>query len=167
MGRMIRFACEPNPILHTVPNMEHRLVYLLNVGQRRLQRWSQARTAEEGGVTAAQGGLLFFLGRHDGALMSEAAAALDLGAPGMSGLADRTERAGLIERRPDETDRRASRLWLTEAGRAARQRSKAGMKGLNAKLAEGFTDAEIDVVARWLTSLQTKFPTADEVEGEA
>jgi len=143
--------------------MEHRLVYLLNVGQRRLHRWSQARTFA-GGVTAAQAGLLFFLGRNDGALMNEAAAALDLGAPGMSGLADRTERAGLIERRPDEADRRASRLWLTEAGRLARQRSKAGMRSLNARLTEGFTEAEIDVVARWLTSLQTKFPAADDGE---
>lgn len=144
--------------------MEHRLIYLLNVGQRRLQRWSQSRTTANG-VTAAQSGLLFYLGRNDGALMSEAAAALDLGAPGMSGLAERTERAGLIERRPDENDRRASRLWLTEAGRAARQRSRAKMKALNAMLSEGFTEAEMDIVARWLTSLQTRFPGPD--EGEA
>ncbi|WP_224004308.1 MarR family winged helix-turn-helix transcriptional regulator [Cupriavidus pinatubonensis] len=141
--------------------MEHRLVYLLNVGQRRLQRWSQARTAL-GGATAAQSGLLFFLGENDGALMSEAAAALDLGAPGMSGLADRSEKAGLVERRPDESDRRIWRLWLTDEGRAARRRSKAGLKDLNARLTEGFSEAEIDVVARWLTSLQTKFPATDE-----
>ncbi|QGZ59278.1 MarR family winged helix-turn-helix transcriptional regulator [Paraburkholderia acidiphila] len=141
--------------------MKHRLVYLLNVGQRRLQRWSQARAAS-GGVTAAQAGLLFFLGESNGALMSEAAAALDLGAPGMSGLAERTEKAGLIERRADENDGRASRLWLTEAGRAARQRSKLRMKDLNAKLTEGFTEAEIDVVARWLTSLQTRFALAED-----
>ncbi|CAD6555592.1 hypothetical protein LMG27952_05860 [Paraburkholderia hiiakae] len=141
--------------------MKHRLVYLLNVGQRRLQRWSQIRAAG-GGVTAAQAGLLFFLGDRNGALMSEAAAALDLGAPGMSGLADRTEKAGLIERRADENDGRASRLWLTEAGRAARQRSKLRMKDLNARLTEGFTEAEIDVVARWLTSLQSKFPLAED-----
>lgn len=141
--------------------MEHRLVYLLNVGQRRLQRWSQARAAPDG-VTTAQAGLLFFLGTHNGALMSEAAAALDLGAPGMSGLADRTEKAGLIERRADETDGRVSRLWLTDAGRSARQRAKTRVKALNARLTEGFTEAEVDVVARWLTSLQTKFPIADE-----
>ena len=141
--------------------MKHRLVYLLNVGQRRLQRWTQSRAAA-GGVTAAQAGLLFFLGEHDGALMSEAAAALDLGAPGMSGLADRTEKAGLIERHADENDGRVSRLWLTQAGRAARQRSKLRMKDLNARLTEGFTEAEIDVVARWLTSLQTRFPLADD-----
>jgi hypothetical protein len=35
---------------------------------------------------------------------------------------------------------------------------------LNAKLTEGFTAAEIDVIARWLTSLQTKFPPAEEAD---
>jgi DNA-binding MarR family transcriptional regulator len=94
--------------------------------------------------------------------MSEAAAALDLGAPGMSGLAERTEKAGLIERRADETDGRVSRLWLTEAGRTARQKAKRRMTDLNARLTEGFTEEEIDVVARWLTSLQSKFPLADD-----
>ena len=141
--------------------MDHRLVYLLNVGQRRLQRWSQARTAV-GGVTAAQAGLLFFLGKNDGALTSEAAAALDLKAPGMSGLVDRVERAGLVERHGDELDRRASRLWLTAAGRTALKRAKSGLAELNARLTEGFTAAEIDVVARWLASLQDKFPDVDE-----
>lgn len=141
--------------------MDHRLVYLLNVGQKRLNRWSQTRTAA-GGVTAAQAGLLFFLGKNDGALTSEAAAALDLKAPGMSGLVDRVERAGLVERHSDELDRRASRLWLTAAGRAALKRSKSGLAELNARLTEGFTSAEIDVVARWLTSLQDKFPDVDE-----
>ncbi|POR50708.1 MarR family transcriptional regulator [Paraburkholderia eburnea] len=141
--------------------MNHRLVYLLNVGQRRLHRWSQARTAV-GGVTAAQAGLLFFLATNDGALTNEAAAALDLKAPGMSGLVDRAERAGLIERHADESDRRASRLWLTAEGRVALKRSKAGLADLNARLTEGFTASEIDVVARWLTSLQEKFPASNE-----
>jgi DNA-binding MarR family transcriptional regulator len=141
--------------------MDHRLVYLLNVGQRRLHRWSHARTAA-GGATAAQAGLLFFLAKNDGALTNEAAAALDLKAPGMSGLVDRVERAGLIERYADEFDRRASRLWLTEDGRAALKRSKAALAHLNARLTDGFTASEIDIVVRWLTSLQEKFPANDE-----
>jgi DNA-binding MarR family transcriptional regulator len=113
-------------------------------------------------VTAAQAGLLFFLAKNDGALTNEAAAALDLKAPGMSGLVDRAERAGLIERYADEFDRRASRLWLTEDGRAALKRSKAGLADLNTRLTDGFTAFEIDIVARWLTSLQEKFPAIDE-----
>lgn len=139
---------------------ERRLVYLLNVGQRRLQRWVQTRTGE--GVTAAQSGLLFFLEKNDGALMREAGAALDLGPSAMSGLVDRSADAGLIERRPDANDGRAWQLWLTPAGREALAETRIGLAELNARLTDGFTDAEIDVVARWLASLQTKFPTGDE-----
>jgi hypothetical protein len=52
---------------------ESRLVFLLNVAQRRLQRWMAAQT-DASGVTAAQSGLLFVLGQRDGVLMGEAAA---------------------------------------------------------------------------------------------
>ena len=95
--------------------LDRRLIFLLNVAQRRLQRWLAAQ-APKGGVTAAQSGLLFVLGRRDGALMGEAGAALDLGMPGISGLSDRMMEAGLIEKRADPDDGRAWRLWLTLRG---------------------------------------------------
>lgn len=134
----------------------HRLIYLLNVAQRRLQRWMAARP--ENDVTPAQAGLLFILGKQDGILMGEAGAALDMGPAGISGLVDRTAAAGLIERRPDREDGRAWRVWLTPTGRTALARAKAGAAEVNAALNKGFTAAEIDIVARWLTSIQHKFP---------
>ena len=140
---------------------DRRLVFLLNVAQRRLQRWGAAQ-APKGGVTASQSGLLFVLGKRDGVLMSEAGAALDLGMPGISGLVDRMVEAGLIEKRADPNDGRAWRLWLTPAGRKALARAKDNVAELNVRLTEGFSDAEIDIVARWLTSLQTKFPKGDD-----
>src|SRR6478735_6054417 len=140
---------------------EHRLVFLLNVAQRRLQRWMAAR-AQASGVTAAQSGLLFILGQRDGVLMGEAGTALDLGPPGISGLVDRMTAAGLIKRRADPEDGRAWRLWLTPVGRTALAQSKAGLAEINARLAEGFTDTEIEIVARWLTSFQTRFPRGEE-----
>src|SRR5215203_1452669 len=143
------------------PRREHRLVFLLNVAQRRLQRWMAAR-AQASGVTAAQSGLLFILGQRDGALMGEAGAALDLGPPGISGLVDRMTAASLIKRRADPDDGRAWRLWLTAAGRAAMAQSKAGLAEVNARLTHGFTEAEIDIVARWLTSLQGQFPRGED-----
>ena len=130
------------------------------MAQRRLQRYLAARGPK--GATPSQTGLLFVLGKRDGALMSEAGAALDLGMPGISGLADRMVEAGLIERRADPVDGRAWRLWLTAAGRKALARNKAGTAELNARLTEGFSDAEIDIVSRWLTSVQSKFPKGAE-----
>jgi DNA-binding MarR family transcriptional regulator len=138
--------------------LDRRLIFLLNVAQRRLQRW----LAGQGGVTAAQSGLLFVLGRRDGVLIGEAGAALDLGMPGISGLVDRMIEAGLIEKRADPNDGRAWRLWLTPSGRKALVRAKARVADMNIRLTDGFTDAEIDIVARWLTGLQTKFPRGDD-----
>jgi len=136
-------------------------VFLLNVAQRRLQRHVAERSGD-GGVTAAQSGLLFVLGQKDGVPMSEAAAALDLNPPGISGLVERMTAARLIQRRADPDDGRAWRLWLTPAGRAALAQSKAELARINARLTEGFSDADIEVVARWLASLQSKFPKGDD-----
>jgi DNA-binding MarR family transcriptional regulator len=140
---------------------DRRLIFLLNAGHRRVQRWIEAKMAAKGGLTAAQSGVLFYLGEKDGALIGEAADALDLAPSAMTGLIDRMTRAELVERRADPTDGRAMRLHLTDRGRAARADAKAGLDGLNAHLTEGFSDEEIGVVARWLSCLQTKFPKGD------
>jgi DNA-binding MarR family transcriptional regulator len=140
---------------------DRRLVFLLNVAHRRVQRYVEAKMAAKGGLTAAQSGALFVLGQKDGALIGEAAEALDLAPSAMTGLIDRMARADLVERRTDPKDGRAFRLHLTAKGEAAREEAKAGVEGLNAHLTQGFTDDEIAVVSRWLTSLQTKFPKGD------
>jgi DNA-binding MarR family transcriptional regulator len=141
------------------PPADRRLIYLLNVAQRSVQRFVAGRP---GGVTPAQSGLLFVLGKQDGLSMGEAGAALDLGLPGISGLAERMVEAGLIDRRADPADGRAARLWLTAAGRKALTRAKAGAADINGRLMDGFTDAEIDIVSRWLKAVQTKFPKGDD-----
>jgi DNA-binding MarR family transcriptional regulator len=113
-------------------------------------------------VTPSQAGLLFILGKQDGVLMGEAGAALDLGPAGISGLVDRMAAARLVERRADREDGRAFRVWLTPKGRAALTHAKAAAAEVNGRLAQGFTSAEIEVVARWLTSIQTKFPRGED-----
>jgi DNA-binding MarR family transcriptional regulator len=140
---------------------DRRLIFLLNVAQRRLQRYLAAH-GPKGGVTPSQTGLLFVLAERDGMLLGEAGAALDLGMPGISGLADRMVEAGLITKRADPDDGRVWRLWLTAAGRRTLTRSKAGVADVNVRLTKDFSDAEISVVSRWLTSIQTKFPKGDD-----
>ena len=142
-----------------VPPPDRRLIYLLNVAQRRVQRFV---AGQRRGATPAQSGLLFVLGRQDGLSMGEAGAALDLGLPGISGLAERMMEAGLINKRADPADGRASRLWLTAAGRKELTRAKASAADINARLMDGFSHAEIDIVSRWLRAVQTKFPKGDD-----
>ena len=146
------------------PAKHHRLIYLLSVAQRRLQRWMAAQPDSE--VTPSQAGLLFILDKQDGISMGEAGLALDLGPAGISGLVDRMSALRLVERRPDREDGRAWRVWLTPKGRSAVARAKTAAAEVNAALTDGFSSAEIDVVARWLTSIQDKFPrSSDEQHG--
>jgi len=139
------------------PPPDRRLIYLLNVAQRRVQRSARRR-----GATPAQSGLLFVLGKQDGLSMGEVGVALDLGLPGISGLAERMAEAGLIDKRADPADGRASRLWLTGAGRKALAQARANAADINSRLMDGFTEAEIDIVARWLKAVQAKFPKGDD-----
>lgn len=150
----------------TSPN--RRLMFLLTSAQRRVQRWGEARSAAVTGgtpLTPTQTGLLFALG--EGGTMGEAAEALDLAPSALSGLVDRMQKLGLVERRRDEADGRTYRLYLTDSGRVARRSAIEGLAEMNARLTEGFTDAELDVVARWLSTLRTRFPRPkDTVAGD-
>ncbi len=140
---------------------DRRLIFLLNVGYRRLQRSIEQMHAQHN-LTAAQSGVLFFLDRHDGALIGDVSEALDLVPSAMTGLADRMERAGLVKRKRDGADGRSQRLYITPAGRDIGKQAAAQAKAINGKLMEGFSEQEIDVVSRWLSSLQEKFPRSDD-----
>ncbi|WP_428311371.1 MarR family winged helix-turn-helix transcriptional regulator [Hydrocarboniphaga sp.] len=144
-----------------MPAPDRRLFFLLNVGQRRVNRWIESRFGAEGGASAAQAGALFYLAKNDGALIGEIAEALDLAPSAMTGLADRMSKGGLIERRRAEHDGRSMHLHLTDAGRDKLQAARRGLEQINAKISEGFSEAEMEVVARWLASLQTRFGNDD------
>ena len=79
----------------------------------------------------------------------------------MTGLVDRTTRAGLVERRPDPRDGRAMLLHLTDKGVAARDAAKGSLETINQHLTEGFTPDELNVVSRWLSALSQKFPRGE------
>ena len=110
--------------------------------------------AAEGGLTAAQSGVLFFLGERDGALIGEAADALDLAPSAVSGLVQRMEALEWVARHADEHDGRTLRVWLNQAGRSHLPALKQATTRINARLTSGFTEAELATVARWLTHVQ-------------
>jgi DNA-binding MarR family transcriptional regulator len=68
------------------------------------------------GITRSQWWVLAFLSRRDGMTQTALAADLDLTKVAVGGLLDRMEAAGFIERRADQNDGRARRVYLTRAG---------------------------------------------------
>ena len=90
----------------------------------RLSRELRKET-ESLGVTARQVTLLWLIKTNRGLSLRELAAEERISAPALSGHVDRLERAGLIERVRDETDRRRVGLTLTEEGARLLRRVRA------------------------------------------
>lgn len=90
------------------------LAFVINdVG--RLLRTLADQKASQFGMTRAKWAVLARLERFEGLKQTELAEMLDLQPITLTRLLDGLADNGLIERRPDETDRRAKRLYLTAA----------------------------------------------------
>jgi MarR family transcriptional regulator for hemolysin len=83
---------------------------------RMLRTYADQR-ARQFGISRAQWVVLIRLDRSEGLKQSELAEILDLQPISLTRLLDRLAENGLIERRPDPSDRRANRLYLTPAAR--------------------------------------------------
>ena len=139
--------------------MKPRFIYLLSVAYRRLHA---AIARDTDGQTAARAGLLMALAPEHGTPMGQLGAALDLAAPAISNLVERAVRAKLVERVPDPEDGRAWLVALSKAGVAKRKEAIEGARTLNVQLCEGFSEAELAIVGRWLEAVAHKFPKHEE-----
>jgi DNA-binding MarR family transcriptional regulator len=81
----------------------------------RLMRREFERRSKGTGLTRAQWAVLAYVARNEGSNQAALADMLDIEPITLVRLLDKLEAAGLVERRPDPTDRRVRRLYLTEA----------------------------------------------------
>ena len=79
----------------------------------RMMRWSFDRRAAQVGLTRSQWYVLACLLRSDGIQQKALAEQMDITAISLTGLLDRLERDGWVERRNDPTDRRAKQVYLS------------------------------------------------------
>lgn len=79
---------------------------------------AELRRELEDRTTLARFDLLASLARDDGQTLAGLSRALLVTAGNVTGLVDRAERDGVVERRSEPSDRRVVRVWLTRAGRA-------------------------------------------------
>lgn len=142
-----------------MPPRPPRLVFLLNSAQRRLQQWiatqqTGASDAQAVTPTPAQAGLLFALAQEDGLAMGRIAQLLDLAPSAVSGLVQRCEAFGWVLRQASAADGRGQQVWLQPEGAAQLPALRAAMTRINRQLTAGFSDEELQTVARWLRHVQ-------------
>ncbi|MFI1919095.1 MarR family winged helix-turn-helix transcriptional regulator [Nocardia sp. NPDC020380] len=85
--------------------------------------------------------------------LSELTTTEQISQPGLTQLVTRMERDGLVERRPDPVDRRASLIHITAAGRAVSSSRQDDRTRHLAPLLDQLTPAERDALATALPAL--------------
>ena len=98
--------------------------------------------------------LMYVRSLGDGVRQKELATAMSVEGPSLVRLLDNLERRGLIERREDESDRRARGIHLTRAGRELAVRAARIGNTLQSRLLAGVPEADLETCERVLETLE-------------
>lgn len=136
---------------------KHRFVYLLGRARHRLMCRLDELAMQRWGITSVQLGALFALEKNDGCQLRVLADILDLDKSAVTGLTKRLVSAGVAEKVSCELDRRASRLYLTERGRAVLEEGHAAMDEINLRITGGLSANETNAAANFLHQIINNF----------
>ena len=144
----------------SAPALDALLAHRLAVAGRLVRTLADAELAEVG-VAAPACGVLLRLAGDDGLTQAEIARRQRVEAPTMCRTVDRLVRDGLVERRPDPGDRRATRVHLTADGRRAADAGAAVVHDIETRAFTGLDAAERATLADLLGRvIETLAPAA-------
>ena len=137
---------------------DDRLIYMIFTAQQKLRTYlKNALTAEGVKVPPAQAGILFLLKDRDGQTMSELSQVLSIDNSTITGLVDRLQKSGFVNRMASSKDRRISRIHVTPQGVEEIDRAKSVINKVNEEIKSGFSQQEMDTFKRVLNSFFKKF----------
>lgn len=121
----------------------------------RLSRVEADRRARRHGMTRAQWGILIHLQNRPGLSQKELSDVLEVEPISVARLVDRLARAGLVERRADERDRRVWRLHLLPNAAPLMSEIDRHRQELSDFISDSLTDTERDTVQIALKKMKT------------
>jgi DNA-binding MarR family transcriptional regulator len=122
----------------------------------RLRRIVVDRALKPLGITRSQWWVLAFLSRRDGMTQTALAADLDLTKVAIGGLIDRMETGGFVERRADDRDARARRVFLTRAGKQLVATIRDNVDAVETDILTAVSESELDQAARVLIKIKAR-----------
>lgn len=151
-------------------NVEADMAAPRDASKQRLRLWLQLLRAtrrieaavreglrERYNTTLPQFDVMAALYRSDAGLsMTQLSRALRVSNGNVTGIVDRLEEAGMLLRRPDERDRRAMHVTLTEHGRGAFAEMAEVHEGWIGRLLASFDDEETDRLLDLLNRFNTR-----------
>lgn len=133
---------------------------------RRLRQAVDAEMRLIGLTEATWRPLIYLRTLGDGVRQKELATAMSIEGPSLVRLLDSLERRGFIERREDESDRRARGIHLTRAGRELAVRAARIGNGLQKRLMESVPAADLEICERVLETLERELEERPEAVEE-
>ncbi|MGQ0699592.1 MAG: MarR family winged helix-turn-helix transcriptional regulator [Panacagrimonas sp.] len=106
------------------------------------------------GITRAQWWVLAHLSRHDGMMQTQLADVLEVGKASLGDVIEGIESGGWVERRPDPSDKRAKRVYLTKAGQGLIKRMTVMENEFNSQILGDLTPAERTEATRSLLKIK-------------
>jgi len=137
---------------------DDRLLFLMSRAQHAVSEYTKKKFIEEKiSISPAQMGILFLLQKGNLRPMSELGKLLEIDNSTITGLVDRLEKSGFVERSADPHDRRKWLISITETGEVEINQAKKVVKEVNGKVKEGFSENEIDCFRKVLGDFLVKF----------
>ena len=157
------FAITPKnttkPLGHPMSQIPQDDVLALLYDVARLMRLRGDQHAKTIGMTRAQWVIMMWLDRRPGISQNELALLIAVEPITVARLIDRLEIRGIVERRPDESDRRVWRLHLTEAAQPVLTVIKQYRDQLEPAITRGLSEADLINVSRALRQMKTNLLT--------
>lgn len=107
------------------------------------------------GLYRGQPPLLFELWQQNGQTHGELAEKLHITPATVTKMIQRMEKTGFVQRRPDPSDQRVSRVYLTEMGQAVREQLPAIWEQMEAENFAGFNAQEQAVLRDFLSRIRS------------
>ena len=121
----------------------------------RAHRTLAASLLSQVGLHPGQEALLMELWDHDGRTQADLAMSLGVEPPTVTKMLQRMEHAELVDRRPDATDRRAIRVYLTPKGRRLKGKVDKLWAELEVRTVEGLSDRQTATLRSLLNALES------------
>ena len=151
----------------TSVNDDRRYIGYLISDVARLMRASFDRRVRRIGLTRAQWQVLGLLNRRPGASQTELAEMLEVERATAGRMIDRLEKKNWVERRPDATDRRINRLYLTAGARTIQAEMRRIGEGLLDDALSGLADDERDALAEMMERVKSQLQAMGPRNGSA
>ena len=120
----------------------------------RLRRRAIDQLLQPLGITGAQWWVLTYISLRPGLSQARLADQLNLGKVALGGLVERMAKLKLIDRRPDEQDKRVNLIFLSEAGMSLANDIRHISSGVQDDALSGVSQQDLDVAISVLTRMK-------------